>query len=102
MPVSNPPVIGVEFVWQSVSNGDGGTLTLYTTVINASGHFSVRAVQTGPSGGILTIKRPVQGDIVIAVEPGSRALIRLEDSVAFAIPWDVVRTRVQLQGGFAP
>lgn len=103
MPQTQFPVIGVEFVWQMVSNGDGGTLTLYTTVTNAQEHFTVRAEHTGPvdgTGGILTIKRPIQGDIVIDIQPGSRALITLQESVAIALPWSQVFPRCQLQGGF--
>lgn len=102
-----PVVIGQEFPWHSVSNGDGGTLSLFVTVVNgtpdAPGDFTVRAEQTGPSGGQLIVRR-ANGTVLrtFDVQPGSSALVRLEDSVAIGVPFSVVRNRVELVGGFAP
>jgi hypothetical protein len=96
-----PIVIGEEFEWSSVSNGDGGTLALFVTVVDSDGHFTVRAEQSGPSGGSLVIRR-ANGTVLrtFNINPGSRALVALEDSVAINVPFQVARTRCELAGGF--
>lgn len=97
-----PVVIGQEFEAMSISNGDGGSLTIFVTVVDAAGNFLIRGVQTGPSSGILTIQRGALGPLVIDCAPGSRALIRLQDSVAIGVPWSIVATRLSIQGGARP
>lgn len=97
-----PVVIGQEFEAASVANGDGGTLTLYVTVVDVDGHFTIRGEQTGPSSGVLIISRGALSPLVIDCAPGSRALIRLEDSVAINQPWSEVAQRISLQGAAAP
>lgn len=87
----------------SVSNGDGGTLTIFVTVTNTAGDFTARGVQTGPSSGVLIIKR-ADGTVLRTIDcaPGSRALINLQGGVNINVPWPEVAARVSLQGGFRP
>ena len=101
-----PVTIGVEFEAMSVSNGDGGTLTIFITVTDGTptvpGSFSARGVQSGPSSGTLVVLA-ANGSILRSIDcaPGSRALINLTGGVNINVDWAVVRTRVYLQGAAA-
>jgi hypothetical protein len=100
----SPPVtIGEEFEAMSVANGDGGSLTIFVTVLDgtptAPGSFTARGVQTGPSSGTLVVLR-ADGSVLRSINcnPGSRALVNLTGGVNINVDWVLVRGRVYLQG----
>ena len=99
-----PIVIGQEFEWMSVSNGDAGSVTLFVTVVNGAGSFTARVVQQGTGTAILTAYR-VDGTVLRQwlIAPGSRALDLLDgDGVPINVPFSVVRARVSLSGAPRP
>lgn len=97
---ATPPTIGVEFEWMSVADGDGGTLTLFATVVDVDGRFTVRAEQTGAATGLLVVSR-LDGTVLreILIAPGSQVLIALQGGTSINVPFSEVAQRVQLLGG---
>lgn len=95
-----PIVIGQEFEWMSVSNGDAGSVIMFATVTNGAGAFTARAVQQGSGSAILTAYK-VDGTVLREwlIAPGSRALDLLDgQGVPINLPFSVVRSRVSLSG----
>lgn len=68
MPVTQPPVIGVPFEVVTVSNADGGTVTISATVTDAQGRFTLEAVNTGATAAQMVL---MPNDIPFSIPPGT-------------------------------
>jgi len=92
------PVIGVEFTVVSISSGSGGAITLFATVINASGVFSLRLVNSGAQPGNLLITKAGGTTFPFVCDPGSRVLVRQQDNAAMGMTWAEVAAKFSIQG----
>lgn len=73
MPVTQPIVIGAEFVFVSMSNGDS-TLTVWVTVTNGTpadpGRFTVRWDNGAATPASLVLNPAGQTPIPVTLDPG--------------------------------
>lgn len=93
------PVVGVEFTAVSIANGSGGMTTLFVTVINAAGRFTLRLVNTGTQPAALLITKAGGTTFPFVCDPGSRVLITQQDSQAMGMTWAEVAAKFSIQGG---
>jgi hypothetical protein len=70
MPRTEPIVNGIEFLYTSVSNGDGTSLDVWVTVA-ANGRFSVRWLNGSSHDCLVTLKREGELGIPVVVSPGA-------------------------------
>lgn len=73
MPVTQPIVIGQEFLFVSMSNGDSA-LTVWVTVTNGTptdpGRFTVRWDNGATSAAALVLKPAGQTPVPVTLDPG--------------------------------
>lgn len=93
------PVIGVEFTVVAIASGTGGMITLFATVLDAAGEFSLRLVNTGTQPGALLITKAGGTTFPFVCDPGSRTLIRRQDNNAMGMTWAEVAAKFSIQGG---
>lgn len=64
------PVVGVEFLFCSISNGDGTLLEVFVTLTDAQHHFSIRALNGSDQDCKMRITRTNGTVVNVNLPPG--------------------------------